>query len=110
MTAAAELCSDVVGVGSYVKSFAATNGEIDFWQFDAVDFISMNTDGAGLSFDFFALACHFVEGYAADFDGGYHGGDLLEVAKVGGECGVDLLFGVGGDFRFVDDLSFFVLG
>lgn len=107
---AAEVLTDVVGVGANVEPLGAVDGKVNLGQGNAGDIVVGDVNGAGIAFYFLTFAGEFVERDAVFFDGGDHGGDLFEVADVFVEGGIDLLVSEGGDFFFFEDFTLFVLG
>jgi hypothetical protein len=54
--AAAEFLADVMYIRANVKTFAAKDAEIDFWQRDSIHIVTINMNKARLALDHFSLA------------------------------------------------------
>ena len=109
MRAAAELRSNVMGVGANIKALAAHDAEINFRQRDARDLVIENMNETWIALDGLALTGQLVERHAILFDGADHRWHLVEIARHGIECSADLFFRQRWHFARFQNLALLIL-
>ena len=109
MGATAEILADVMGVGAHVKTFRAVYCEFDLRQSDAINRVVGDIHRTRFALHLNAFTGEFIEGHAVFLNGRNHWRDLFEVAGIFIERGIDLFGSEGGDFLFLQDVTFLVL-
>ena len=80
MTATSKENPEVIAVGPDIEPLGAVNAKPDDRKGNFEDFISVHPDPAWRAVDGFSFSRKFVEGDPVFLDGGYHRGDLVELA------------------------------
>src|SRR5207237_1854663 len=62
--AAAEFLANVMYIRANIKTFAAKEAEIDFWQRDSIHIVTINMNKARLALDPFSLARYLLDRHA----------------------------------------------
>ena len=87
-----------MGERTDIEPFGTLHGEVDFRNFQTAYLIALHCDGTRFPGDFLSFTGQFLEGDTVFFDGGDHGGNLIEVTLEAQESSEDIGFrdAVGG--------------
>src|SRR5437667_9107889 len=109
MRAAPKFSTDIVSIGTDIKTLAAYDREIDVRQGNPVNGIAINVHKPRLALDRFPLARQLVKRNSSMFDRGNHRRHLIKIAAKFFESSANCVVGKWRNLARLDNLAFAVM-